>query len=502
MMRTTWPQTAPMTALALVAVACVCSVQAQNSTSSSRADSRSNASTAPDAHDRSVRPPKTSTDVPAMKDFLDAASLDRTRAARARARLAASWRNGYAAMLIDQIDLMRRTGFVSPQAWLQLAELVQFLEGQTGQSFGSDLNAWYRWIWSQPYDPHPDYGQFKGRLYGQLDPRFVDFFRPPVRTDIRLDEIQWGGVGVNGIPPLDHPKTLAAAAAGYLADDDIVFGIDVDGIARAYPKRILAWHELALDRVGARDITVVYCTLCGTVIPFESRVGGKVRKFGTSGFLYESNKLMFDAGTKSLWSSINGEPVVGPLVGSGLRLTALPVVTTTWGEWHRRHPATTVLSLDTGFERDYSEGAAYRAYFSNDALMFDVSRHDARLPNKAQVLVLRLRDTVGGTPDRPLAISAQFLLDHRVFEIDDVRPHLVVVTDRTGANRVYESLGHRFSSTDGADRVIDDDGRAWTLTEDALTATFDSSLRLPRVPAHRSFWFGWYAQHPDTRLVN
>ena len=440
--------------------------------------------------------------VPAVADFFTAASLNREQAAAARERIAAGWHDGYSAMLVDEIELMRRTGFVSPQAWLQLAQLAEFLEQQTHQSFGGDLEAWRRWVWSLPYEPHPDYGAFKGRLYGSIDPRFAAFFRPPVRSDIRLDEIDWGGVEVNGIPPLDHPKTVAARDADYLDAGNIVFGVYVDGAARAYPKRILAWHELALDRVGDRELTVVYCTLCGTVIPFDSRVGGKVRKFGTSGLLYQSNKLMFDAATKSLWSSISGTPVVGPLVGSGLRLTALPVVTTTWGEWRRRHPDTTVLSLDTGFERDYSEGAAYRAYFSTDALMFDVSKHDARLPNKAQVLVLRLEDAAGAAPRRPIAISAQFLLAHRVYPVADVTPKLIVVTDSTGANRVYEARDYRFARTDGDDRVIDSDGRAWTVTENALAASFDSSLTLPRVPAHRSFWFGWYAQHPDTTLVN
>jgi hypothetical protein len=151
-----------------------------------------------------------------------------------------------------------------------------------------------------------------------MDSRFQEFFHTPLRSSIRLDEVDWGGVAVNGIPPLEYPRHVAAADARYLEDDNIVFGVYVDGVARAYPKRILAWHELARDRFGAREVTIVYCTLCGTVIPYDSKVGGKVRTFGASGLLYQSNKLMFDAETKSLWSSLEGTPVVGPLVGSGL----------------------------------------------------------------------------------------------------------------------------------------------------------------------------------------
>jgi hypothetical protein len=288
-----------------------------------------------------------------------------------------------------------------------------------------------------------------------------------------------------------------------------VFGFFIEGEARAYPRRILAWHELALDRVANRDLTIVYCTLCGTVIPFDSSVGGKTRIFGTSGLLYQSNKLMFDAETRSLWSSLTGKPVVGPLVGSGLELAALPVVTTTWGEWRRRHPDTTVLSLDTGFARDYSEGAAYRAYFSTDDLMFDVSRRDGRLPNKAEVLIVRSTTPPSGADSAveaqgppPFAIATTVLSERPVFHVVVDDTNLVVVTSAGGANRVYASDVYRFAATDGDAVVRDVDGREWIANEYSLDATFDSSVSLPRVSAHRAFWFGWYAQHPDTVLID
>ncbi len=92
---------------------------------------------------------------------------------------------------------------------------------------------------------------------------------------------------------------------------------------------------MAIDRLGGLDLTIVYCTLCGTVIPYESQIDGRRFTFGTSGLLYRSNKLMFDEETHSLWSSIDGTPVVGSLVGSGLRLSFQSAVTTTWGEWRR-----------------------------------------------------------------------------------------------------------------------------------------------------------------------
>ena len=137
------------------------------------------------------------------------------------------------------------------------------------------------------------------------------------------------------------------------------------------------------DRVGGVDLAIVYCALCGTVIPYGAEVGGVKRTFGTSGLLYRSNKLMFDEESMSLWSTVEGRPVLGALAGQPLELTAYPVVTTTWKEWREAHTDTRVLSLDTGFERDYSEGAAYRDYFATDALMFEVPKTDARLRNPA-----------------------------------------------------------------------------------------------------------------------
>ena len=181
------------------------------------------------------------------------------------------------------------------------------------------------------FSPIPGYLAFKGALYGQIDPRMAEFFKPGTRSTVRLDEVDWGGVTVNGIPPLGHPEAISAEQARYLDDGNVVFGIVVNGEPRAYPKRILAWHELARDRVGGVELTIVYCTLCGTVIPHENEVGGVARTFGTSGLLYRSNKLMFDRESMSPWSTLEARPVIGALAGEDPQLRAHPVVTTTWG---------------------------------------------------------------------------------------------------------------------------------------------------------------------------
>ena len=436
-------------------------------------------------------------DHPDIRLFSQATAQDGSRAADALRQIGARWRVGYAGIIWDLARFVRPPG---PQLF-QFFRLIDFLQQQTGQQFGADLVRWHEWIWDQPYDPHPDYALFKGSLYGQIDRRFEEFFPRGVTSLIRLDEIAWGGVTVNGIPPLEYPQRLAAAAADYLSDDDIVFGIALEGEARAYPKRILAWHEMALDSLGGVELTIVYCTLCGTVIPFESVADGRHLTFGTSGLLYRSNKLMFDQETHSLWNTFEGVPVVGALAGSGVRLTRHAVVTTTWGEWRSAHPATTVLSLDTGHRRDYSEGAAYRGYFSTDELMFQVSKTDNRLRNKEEVLVMLLDDPSLVGRRRPLAIAASFLQRNRVFHLTFAGRNLAVVTSAHGANRVYDVQDVRFVRHLDEQRLADQMGRAWRITEDALALDGDPSVRRVRVPAQRAFWFGWYAQFPDTELI-
>lgn len=463
---------------------------------------------------------------PPLEWFFEATSRDGRVADAALARIAERWDDGYAAMIVDLARLMRpapspggepdddltgvadgldepargRSGLhatprLDPSTLIR-TRLLHFLARQTGQRFGDDLSRWRTWLWQRPYRPHPDYARFKGVVYAQLDPRFERFLPPGVKTAIRLDEVDWGGVGVNGIPPLVDPATVPASEARYLRDSHVVFGVVVEGEARAYPKRILAWHELALDRVGGVDLAVVYCTLCGTVIPYERRAGDMTRTFGTSGLLYRSNKLMFDEESGSLWAALDGTPVVGPLVGSGIRLTPRPVVTTTWGEWRRAYPTTRVLSLETGHRRDYAEGAAYRDYFATDRLMFGVPHRDRRLRNKAEVLVVRS----DGFRARPLAIAAERLRREPVLHVEVAGDRFVVLTTPAGANRVYEAGAITFSRWAGP-AVVDGQGRRWEVGDEELRLADGAEAALARVPAHRVFWFAWFAQYPDTDLI-
>ncbi len=375
--------------------------------------------------------------------------------------------------------------------------IAAILTKSAGKTYGDSWADWMQWLWTEEPAQHPHMAEFMGRLHEPIDKRFTDYFddNPPSR--IRLDEIVWGGVQQDGIPPLRRPKMISVQEADeWLEHDHVVFGIEVEGDVRAYPKRILAWHEMFVDKVGGENVAGVYCTLCGSMILYKTEVDGRKHEVGTSGFLYRSNKLMYDKRTSTLWNTLTGEPVVGPLVGKGIALERLSVVTTSWVEWRRRHPETQVLSLETGHQRDYGEGVAYRDYFANDSLMFPVPDRDQRLNNKSEVLALRFPDQ---PKIRPIAHASSFLRGNPVYQGKAGRVNYVILTDKSGASRVYETKEERFTSWDQDQTAKDESGTIWKVTEAGLIGPNDQ--RLPRLPAHRAFWFGWHAQYPETHLV-
>ena len=155
----------------------------------------------------------------------------------------------YVPMLLEVARFLPRT----PRS-----KIMSLLESQTGQRFGFDNDKWLQWNWAQKYEPHPNYGEFKSQVYRKIDPRFSEYFVKTEGSKIRLDEIRWGGVARDGIPPLKNPQMTTAAAATYLSDTDVVFGIELNGDTRAYPKRILAWHEMFKDTIGGQSVCGVY----------------------------------------------------------------------------------------------------------------------------------------------------------------------------------------------------------------------------------------------------
>ncbi|HZA57204.1 MAG TPA: DUF3179 domain-containing protein [Candidatus Udaeobacter sp.] len=165
--------------------------------------------------------------------------------------------------------------------------------------------------------------------------------------------IQSGGPPKDGIPPIDKPKYVPAAEAEkFLKPNDIVFGLDYQRLAKAYPQKILVWHEIVNDEIKGEKIAITYCPLTGSSVAFRGRSrDGAMLTFGTSGKLVNSNLLMYDRQTDRQWPQILGMAIDGK--NKGTLLEEIPLAWTHWSRWRQRHPDTVVLSTDTGYFRSY-----------------------------------------------------------------------------------------------------------------------------------------------------
>ena len=366
------------------------------------------------------------------------------------------------------------------------------MEKLTDERFGNSWGEWMEWLGRQDITPHHDYLAFKLAILQVIDPAFLQFFPSGVTMTIRPDLIVWGGVKVDGIPALVRPRLTVADKSSYLQDDEPVFGVKLNGQARAYPLRIVDWHEMVNDTVGGIPVSLAYCTLCGSAMLFATSVGETTYTFGSSGFLYESNKLMYDHQTKSLWASLHGKPVVGALAEKGIQLERLPVVRTTWSDWRTNHPGTSVLSLETGHDRDYAPGAAYKEYFDSDETMFPVARRSDIRDTKEWVFgVLH-----GGVAK---AYPLEELDDRPVLNDSVGNEPVVVLSDVERLSvRVYIRADHQFVRREDS-VIVDMEGRVWSVREEHLEER-TTGLRLPRLGGHLAFWFGWYAFFPETTV--
>ena len=357
---------------------------------------------------------------------------------------------------------------------------------------------WHDWmLWQEEHTEvavFEGFDAFKADVMAWLDPNFRKFLYRGVKHEIRLEEIAWGGVMKDGIPALTNPKHISAAEATYLVDDELVFGVDINGDARAYPFRMLDWHEMFNDVVGGVPVSLAYCTLCGSGILFDTTIEGREQPFvfGSSGFLFRSNKLMYDQQTLSLWNQFTGRPVVGELTGSGIELKVRPVTITSWQKWRARHPQTKVLSLFTGFTRDYRPGRPYGKYFSSPDLMFPALVPDKRLKPKDYVFVLR-----HGANEKAWAVSAFTggkVINDAVGGLD-----IVLIGDaETRTVRAYRRDGRRFEAVAGDTATLVSDNQTWAMTEDALVGA--ANVRLGRLPGHVAYWFAWSGYKKDRPL--
>lgn len=272
---------------------------------------------------------------------------------------------------------------------------------------------------------------------------------------VPIDEIHSGGPEKDGIPAIDKPSFLMAGKEGFLSDDAPVLGVSYNGISKAYPINILNWHEVVNDFFKKHPVVITFCPLCGSGMAFSANIKGKATTFGVSGLLYNSDVLLYDRETNSLWSQLMSQAINGPQKGEYLK--NIPVVHTTWLDWKTHHPNTLLLSTKTGHNRDYSS-SPYTSYLRSTQLYFPVSISSQRYHPKEITLGVEINGKFKAYPFVELEKSAAVILD--------------------------------------------------TISGQQITIRYDKENRSAQafnennkqMPAVRVFWFAWFAFHPKTEI--
>jgi hypothetical protein len=265
-----------------------------------------------------------------------------------------------------------------------------------------------------------------------------------------------GGPGKDGIPALKDPAFVKAKQDNWLEAEDRVIGVSFRGITKAYPVRILNYHEVINDDFDGRSVAITYSPLCGSAIAYATESGEEEWEFGVSGLLYNNNALYFDRQTESLWSQVLGRAVAGKAAGAELEM--LPTTYTTWEDWKARNPETLLLSQETGHNRNY-EIDAYSYYGETDRLMFPLNHTDKRLDLKTRILGV----TVDG--------------------VYKAYPYAVLATVQNGLTE---------DQVNGQTIRIHFDA-------EAEAAYVTNELGEP-LPTASMYWFSWAAFHPETQL--
>ena len=274
---------------------------------------------------------------------------------------------------------------------------------------------------------------------------------------VPLQDILSGGPPRDGIPAIMKPNFGLVDTVSFLQDNDRILGIVGEEEAKAYPIKIMNWHEIVNDTLEGNPIVVTYCPLCGTGIGFKGMIRGEIATFGVSGLLYQSDLLMYDHQSESLWSQIAMESVAGRLTGEKLEPVFLEH--TTWGEWRHAHPQTLVLLNNTGYRRDYDRDP-YLGYAQHAELMFPASDVDPRYHAKEWILGIEIKGTF------------------KAYPFSELRKISGPVQDTVQG----QTLTIRFNRSTQSAIALDDRGKTF--------------------PSFMAYWFAWTAFHPNTSVFS
>ncbi len=340
----------------------------------------------------------------------------------------------------------------------------------------------------------------------------ADRFWPGFAVLIPPEQIRSGGPPPDGIPAIDAPVFAAAGKIDFLADNEAVLALEINGDARAYPLQVMTWHELVNDTVGGVPVTISYCPLCNSAVAYDRNAAGRVLDFGTSGMLYQSSMIMYDRQTQSLWTHFDGVAVIGELIGTELDFWPMAIVS--WAAWRDAYPEGLVLTRETGYHRSYGRNP-YAGYETSSGLLspsFQSTDIDERLPAKERVV--GIRSAGDAVAVRHAHLTGSGVVDVEVAGVPLVvwnlpgassaldAPELSNGLD-VGSSGVFERQldGRLLSFTRSGDGFRDTGtGSVWNLFGEATAGELAGS-RLRAREFVDTFWFAWGTFEPESRIV-
>ncbi len=329
------------------------------------------------------------------------------------------------------------------------------------------------------------------------------------KRSIELSELRGGGPPKDGIPAIDHPKFVSPEqAAEWLDAKEPVLVVEYQGEARAYPFQIMIWHELVNDTIGDLPILVSYCPLCNSAIVFERRVDGETYSFGVSGLLRESDMVMYDRPTDSLWQQVTGEAIVGVMTGKRLRVVSSQTVA--FGDFARAFPEGKVLSRETGHRRPYGTNP-YVGYEFGEFLFKPKVPKGLKAPKERIVVVesggeataysfglLRREGVIEGVTG-----GLRYVVFHQRGTVTALDRSRIADSRDVGSVGVFvpEVEGRRLTFQRKGGRIRDrETGSEWNVLGFATKGPLEGK-RLKPVRHGVYFAFAWLIFNPETELI-
>ncbi|MGD9534822.1 MAG: DUF3179 domain-containing protein [Candidatus Nitrosocosmicus sp.] len=316
------------------------------------------------------------------------------------------------------------------------------------------------------------------------------------KSIVPLDQIVSGGPPPDGIPSIDNPKFVTVGQANsFLSDTDLILGFTIKNETRGYPLQILVWHEIVNDVVGETPIAVTYCPICFTNQIFNRTLtNGQTLEFGTSGKLYNSNLVMYDRNTNSLWSQAMAQSIAGEL--SGVKLERIPFDLAYWKDWKQLYPKSQVLSQETGHARPYGVDP-YGNYYTNPEVLFPVANQDNRLGLKDIIIGIENEGNYKAYTLKEVE-SSKVISDNindKSITLWLVAPFLVKMFDPMINGQILT-----FSYDSANQTFLDEQTHSeWNNNGESISGQLKGS-NLSRLSFDEGFWFEWVAFHPDTKV--